>query len=127
MVPASFPLPPGPMTLPSESIVSLPPESALRGQQFPFQIGAHRDYDTIPLGDRKICLQVNRIPWLRAARGDAVLKDNPDARSRRYGDSIAGGDLRRRLLGHRHNRRWGSGLRPFRLLSKQAKRQRERD
>jgi len=34
IVPASFPLPPGPMTLPSESIVSLPPESALRGVAF---------------------------------------------------------------------------------------------
>ena len=33
-VPTSFPFPPPPVTLPSESMVSLPPESALRGAAF---------------------------------------------------------------------------------------------
>src|SRR6267154_2352953 len=121
-VPTFWPLLPPPVTLPSESMVSLPPESALRGalgfQQFTAKIGTDGDHNAVVRGNRKRGLKIDGVASFGAARGDTILKHDANTRSRRNHDRFAGAGLGRCRRKCRRNCRRCTGLRPVRLLSR---------
>src|SRR5207302_8929096 len=90
---------------------------ALGFQQFASKIGADRDHDAVVLGNRKGGLQIDGVAGFGAARGDAILENNTDSRSRGNRDFFIGGCRLgwSRLRGDRRRR---VGLRAFGLLSR---------